>query len=59
MKMLQSDKKLLLATTRQVRIDVELHRQLKVKASSLGESMKGLLEERLAEVLSPIPFSGK
>jgi predicted HicB family RNase H-like nuclease len=54
-----SDNKLSKGSTKQIRIDEELHRQLKVKASSLGESMKGLLEEALAELLSPIPFSGK
>jgi len=54
-----SDNKLLKGSTKQIRIDEELHRQLKMKASAQGESMKGLLEEALAEVLSPIPFSGK
>jgi len=51
----QSDNKLLKETTKQIRIDKELHRQLKMKASAQGESMKGLLEEALAEILSVAP----
>lgn len=44
----QSDKK----STKQVRIDAGLHQLLKVKAAKSGTSIKGLLEECLAEALA-------
>ncbi|OGG24038.1 hypothetical protein A3A79_02475 [Candidatus Gottesmanbacteria bacterium RIFCSPLOWO2_01_FULL_43_11b] len=44
----QSDKK----TTKQVRIDASLHQLLKVKAAKSSTTIKGLLEEYLAELLA-------
>lgn len=44
---LQSDKNL----TKQVRIDAELHKLLKVKASELSISIKTLLEGYVADIL--------
>lgn len=43
----QSDKK----PTKQVRIDAGLHQLLKVKAAKSSTTIKGLLEECLAELL--------
>ena len=48
MKNRQVDKKL----TKQVRIDAELHRLLKIKSSSAGISIKTLLEGYLADLLA-------
>ncbi len=50
MKKLQSYKNL----TKQVRIDAELHRLLKIKASESQISIKTLIEASLADVLSPV-----
>ncbi len=47
MKKLQSDRNL----TKQIRIDTELHRLLKMKASGLSISIKTLLEGYIAEGL--------
>lgn len=47
MKKLQIDKNL----TRQVRIEAELHRLLKLKATDAGMSIKALLEGYIAEGL--------
>lgn len=44
----QIDKKL----TKQVRIDSELHRLIKIKAAKSGETIKSLVEGALAELLS-------
>ena len=44
----QIDKK----TTKQVRIDAGLHQLLKIKAAEQGESIKGLLEGYLADILA-------
>lgn len=41
----QSYQKLSKGTTKQIRIDNELHRLLKVKASADGESLKALVED--------------
>ncbi|MBI3379355.1 hypothetical protein HY029_01210 [Candidatus Gottesmanbacteria bacterium] len=38
-------------STKQVRIDSELHRLLKVKAAKSGMTIKNLLEEYLADLL--------
>lgn len=43
----QIDKK----TTKQVRIDAELHKQLKIKAATEKSSIKTLVEGSLAELL--------
>lgn len=43
----QIDKK----TTKQVRIDAELHRLLKIKAATEKTTIRTLVEEGLAEVL--------
>jgi len=48
MKKRQIDKK----TTMQVRIDSGLHQLIKVKASTLGISIKTLIEGYLAEILA-------
>jgi len=50
----QIDQKLSKETTKQIRIDKELHRQLKIKSSVEGEFMKALLEDALSEILSPV-----
>lgn len=47
MKKRQSDKK-----SKQVRINTELHRLLKIKAAKERMSMKALLEESLTNLLS-------
>lgn len=39
-------------STKQVRIDTGLHKLLKLKATEAGISIKGLLEEFLAEILA-------
>ena len=44
----QIDKKL----TKQVRIDSELHRLVKIKAAESGETIKSLIEDALAELLA-------
>lgn len=44
----QSDKN----STKQVRIDSELHRLLKVKAAEQGETLKSLMEDALGELLA-------
>jgi len=44
----QIDKK----STKQIRIDIELHRLLKTKAAKSGTSIKTLLEGYLAEMLA-------
>lgn len=44
----QSDKK----TTKQVRIDSGLHRLLKIRAAESGRTIRDLLEEALAELLT-------
>lgn len=38
-------------STTQVRIDIELHRLLKIKAAKSGMSIKTLLEGYIAEIL--------
>jgi len=43
----QIDKK----TTKQVRIDADLHRLLKIKAATEKTSIKVLLEEAIADIL--------
>jgi len=48
MKKLQSDKN----KTKQVRIDIELHRLLKIKAAAEKSSLRRLLEVAAAEILS-------
>lgn len=44
----QVDKK----KTKQVRIDAGVHRLLKIKAAQTGESLRGLIEGALTEVLA-------
>ena len=46
----QIDKK----TSKQVRIDVGLHKILKVMAAEEGRTLKALLEECLVEYLGPV-----
>lgn len=43
----QSDKK----KTKQVRIDAELHRLLKIKSARTGETSRSLVEGALADIL--------
>ncbi len=48
-------KKMSKEASKQIRIDKELHRQLKMKSADTGESMKSLLEDALMVVLSVAP----
>jgi len=52
MKNLQVDQR----STKQVRIDGGLHKLLKVRAAESRTSIKGLVEECLAELLAVQPF---
>ena len=47
----QSDKKISNKASKQIRIDTELHRQLKIRSATTGESMKSLLEDALMVIL--------
>jgi predicted HicB family RNase H-like nuclease len=51
MKKRQSDKN----KTKQVRIDVELHRLLKIKAAEEKTTLRALLEQQLADMLGVPP----
>jgi predicted HicB family RNase H-like nuclease len=53
----QIDKKLPNSGTKQVRVDQEYHRQLKIRASRQRESIKALLEDAIGELLSQAPKS--
>jgi hypothetical protein len=51
----QVDRKLSNQTTTLVRMDKGIHRRLKTIASEQGESIKALIEDAVAEILSPVP----
>lgn len=55
MKKLQIDKK----TTKQVRIDTEIHKLSKVHAAELGQSLKCFVEGCLVEGLDVVPTNYK
>lgn len=41
-------------TTKQVRIDFQLHRLVKIEAAKSGETIKSLVEYALAMLLGPV-----
>lgn len=49
------DKKLPNSGTKQVRVDQEYHRRLKIRASQQRETIKALLEDAIGELLSQAP----